>query len=364
MTTTNSKPFKTYFFRGFLTLLAFTIFSAVFPGCSVGYVVRSAYFQAELLGKREPIEKLRAAQHFNPDELRALDRIRDVKQFGAEIGLKATENYDTFATNWNRKIWNISACEELAFEPKRWTFPVVGKIPYLGFFRRQDADPWIRRLEKKGYETYIRTAGAYSTLGWFKDPVLPGMLKWNDYRLADTVLHELAHATLWIKGSVKFNESFANFVGEVAAFQYLEDRFGPNSEAVNKAKSRHEDIKKWRTVLRELYQDLQSVYKNDALTQEQKREQKAALFGSLPARVAKAQLQKPDRFNKAITKGTWNNARMVQYKTYNHNRDYFRAIYEKEGQDLLRFMTAIEGITKGKTDPFKALKKEAESHQK
>ena len=88
----------------------------------------------------------------------------------------------------------------------------MGRVPYLGFFRRKDAEPWIRRLENQGYETYIRTAGAYSTLGWFEDPVLPGMLKWSDYRLADTVLHELAHATVWIKGSVKFNESFASFV--------------------------------------------------------------------------------------------------------------------------------------------------------
>jgi len=364
MRTTNSKPLRSFFFRGLIGLFGLITLSAFFPGCSVGYVVRSAYFQAELLGKREPIEELRTADHFQPKELSALDRIHDVKEYGAEIGLKATDNYETFANNWDRKIWNLSACEELAFKPKRWTFPVVGRIPYLGFFRREDADPWIKRLEKKGYETYIRTAGAYSTLGWFKDPVLPGMLKWNDYRLADTVLHELAHATLWIKGSVKFNESFANFVGEVAAFQYLEHRFGPDSETVKKARGNHADLQKWRAVLRQLYQELQSVYENDSLSDIEKRNRKSALFSSLPEKVDMAGFNSPDRFKRAIEKGTWNNARMVQYKTYNHNRDYFRSLYDRDGGDLLTFMKSIEQITKGQKDPFKALKAAAEETTK
>jgi predicted aminopeptidase len=364
MRTTNSKLIGRYFFRGIIGLFTLTLLSTVFPGCSVGYVLKSAYFQAELLGKREPIQDLRSQDQFNEDELRALDRIRDVKHYGAEIGLKATDNYDTFAADWDRKIWNLSACEELEFKPKKWTFPIVGKIPYLGFFRRQDADPWIKRLENKGYETYIRTAGAYSTLGWFKDPVLPGMLKWNDYRLADTVLHELAHATIWIKGSVKFNESFANFVGEVAAFEYLDNRFGPTSTQMLNALKNFEDLQKWRALLRDLYQDLDTVYSNQTLNDSEKRRQKEALFASMTERVVMAQFQNPDRFHRAVAKGTWNNARMIQYKTYNHNRDYFRAIYEQENRDLLRFMRAIETITDGQKDPFQALKEAALNGQK
>lgn len=330
--------------------------STFIPGCGVGYVVRSAYFQAELLNSRESIAQMRAEQAFNEDEIRALDRIKDVKSFGAEIGLKATQNYDTFAADWDKKIWNLSACEELEFTPKRWTFPVVGRVPYLGFFRREDAEPWIQRLEKKGYETYIRTAGAYSTLGWFEDPVLPGMLKWSDYRLADTVLHELAHATVWIKGSVKFNESFASFVGEVGAFQYLEARFGPDSDVVLNARKDHADLQRWRDLLRTLYADLDAVFSNDKLDDSQKRTAKAQMFASLPARVTAADFHKPARFMRAAEKGTWNNARLVQYKTYNHNRDYFEALYEHEGRDLLAFMARVEALTEGERDPFKAIK--------
>ena len=355
MSPTNQKPARRRLFQGLMLAILTAGTSAFIPGCGVGYVVRSAYFPAELLNSREPIKDLRSQEIFDERELRALDRIKDVKAFGAEIGLKSTENYDTFAADWDKKIWNLSACEELAFEPKRWTFPVVGRVPYLGFFRREDAEPWIQRLEKQGYETYIRTAGAYSTLGWFEDPVLPGMLKWSDYRLADTVLHELAHATVWIKGSVKFNESFASFVGEVGAFQYLEARFGSESEMVIRARRDHEDVQRWRALLRDLYADLDRVFANNQLTDVEKRTAKEALFSSLPSRVIDADFHRPERFMKAVEKGPWNNARLVQYKTYNHNRDYFEALFEREGRNLLAFMGRVETLTKGQRDPFKAI---------
>jgi predicted aminopeptidase len=355
MDATNIKPRARLFIRGIVGLILIVGATLSPLGCGVGYVMRSAYFQAELLNAREPIEKLKAEQHFSPRDLAALDRIADVKRYGAEIGLKATDNYDTVAAGWDRKIWNLSASRPLAFEAKKWTFPIVGRIPYLGFFRKQDADPWIRRLEADGYETYIRTAGAYSTLGWFKDPVLPGMLKWNDYRLADTVLHELAHATLWIKGSVKFNESFASFVGEVAAFEYLLTRLGPDSPVLMRAREDRADLKRWRAVLRELYRDLDTVYKDTTKSPEEKYRLRKAHFDALSARVADAGLLHSKRFQRAAETGVWNNARLIQYKTYNHKRDWFRAIYEREGSSLLAFMVAIDGITKGQKDPFKAL---------
>ena len=123
-----------------------------------------------------------------------------------------------------------------------------------------------------------------------------------------------------------------------------------------KAVKNFEDLQKWRALLRELYQDLEAVYSNEKLNDSEKRRQKEALFASMSERVVVAQFQNPDRFQRAVEKGTWNNARMVQYKTYNHNRDYFRAVYEQEDRDLLRFMRAIETITDGQNDPFKALK--------
>ncbi len=337
--------------------LAVLALSAFVPGCGVGYVIRSAYFQAELLHSRTPIDEVRASGTLNNKQIAALDRIADVKSYGAEIGLKATDNYETIASEWDRTIWNMSACPHLSFKPATWRFPIVGAVPYLGFFRREDADKWVERMENKGHEVYLRTAGAYSTLGWFRDPILPGMLEWDDQRLADTVIHELAHATLWIKGSVKFNESFANFVGETASFRYLADRFGTDSTIYTDAVAFHEDLAIWRRVLRELYQDLDRVYTDPEKDDEQKLSEREALYDSLYERVASAGLTHEARFLEAVKKGPWNNARLAQYRTYNHKREWFQRVLDQQNGDLLRFIEAIGEITKGQKDPFEALEK-------
>ena len=343
------------------------LMSALIPGCGVGYVVRSAYFQAELLANRTPVDEVRASGTLTPEQIAALDRIADVKSYGAEIGLQATENYETIAIHWDRTIWNMSACPSLSFEPATWWFPVVGRVPYLGFFRRKDADKWVNRMENQGHEVYLRTAGAYSTLGWFRDPILPGMLAWDDQRLADTVLHELAHATLWIKGSVKFNESFANFVGETAAFEYLAARFGKESEIYLNAVTFNNELSLWRAMLRELYQDLEIVYTDPNRNDSEKMSDREAIYASLEARVKAAGFQHEERFLAAVEKGPWNNARLVQYRTYNHKREWFQAILDQQDGDLLRFIEAIGRITKTARDPYQALENaaaEANQHSK
>jgi predicted aminopeptidase len=317
--------------------------------------VRSAYFQAELLHSRVPVESIRQRDDLSSSDLAALDRIDDVKDFGSEIGLSATENYETYADNWDRTIWNLTACPELTFTPVTWTFPIVGKVPYLGFFLRSDADAWAKRLERDGNEVFLRTAGAYSTLGWFRDPVLPGMLKWKTYRLANTVLHELAHATLWVKGSVSFNESFASFVGDKAAFAYLADRFGTDSDEYIEAQRMHSDLHTWRLLLKDLYEELDAVYQAEEMTDEDKRSQREVLYESIVERAEAAPFNHPERFIAAARKGPWNNARMMQYRTYNTRSELFAVVYDNEQQDLLRFIGAIGAITKGARDPYEAL---------
>lgn len=346
-----------------LAALATLGISAVIPGCGVGYVVRSAYFQAELLQSRVPVEKVTDRDELSPADRDAFARIADIKTFGRGIGLSATDNYETFADNWDRTIWNLTACPDLSFQPVTWTFPIVGRVPYLGFFRRSDADKWAQRLEDDGNEVFLRTAGAYSTLGWFRDPILPGMLKWNKNQLANTVLHELAHATLWIKGSVKFNESFASFVGDKAAFAYLADRYGTESTEYQTAERTHSDIHIWRTLLKDLYQDLDDLYRSPALTDDEKRTQRAALYGSIAERVSAASFTDPDRFLAAANRGPWNNARLMQYRTYNTKTELFEAVYAAEGEDLLRFIDAIDRITKGGGDPYKALRNAAKAEK-
>lgn len=326
------------------------------PGCKVGYLMKSGYYQAELLSSREPVTELREQGLLTAEEMARLDLIADIKAYGAEIGLSATDNYDTLAWEWDRTIWNVSGCEPLAFEPKTWWFPIVGRFPYLGFFREQDARTLESQLSDDGYDVYVRTAGAYSTLGWFKDPILPGMLLWSDYGLADTVLHELAHATLWVPGSVDFNESYANFVGQVAAMRYLQDRRGTHSPELLEAVLWKSDSAKWRALQHELYADLDAVYLDASLSEADKLAEKERLFGpELRARVEAAGFARPERYLLAVDEGVWNNARLIQFKTYNTNEQLFTAILVDEDGDLLAFIDRIGEITDKQPDPWVAL---------
>jgi predicted aminopeptidase len=327
------------------------------PGCKVGYLLSSGYYQAELLALREPVDDLRGSGRLSDEQLTKLDVVYDAKTWGKEHGLKATDNYETVSLEWERQIWNVSACNPTAFEGKRWWFPVVGSFPYLGFFREEDARDLEGELGSEGYDVYVRTAGAYSTLGWFKDPILPGMLKWSDFALAETVFHELAHATLWVPGSVKFNESFASFVGEVAVMRYWQERYGAHDPELLNQVQREADLKIWRQLLHTLYEDLDAVYKDEDLSEDAKLAEKRRLYEEeLPSRVAATPWYQPARFEKAVKTGTWNNARMMQFKTYNTNADLFAAVFVEEGYDLLAFIDAIEDITDGKGEPFDLLK--------
>ncbi len=330
------------------------------PGCKVGYLISSGYYQAELLHSREPVQELREQELLNATELQRLDLIADVKAFGAEIGLSATDNYETLAWGWERTIWNVTGCDPVAFTPKTWWFPIVGQFPYLGYFREEDARKLEGQLLDDGLDVYVRTAGAYSTLGWFKDPILPGMLTWDDYQLADTVLHELAHATLWVPGSVEFNESYANFVGEVAAMRYLQDRRGHHDPALLDAIQRNQDSSAFQDVLHETYAELDALYTNPDLTDQEKLAQKAdVLTTGMQQKVRSAPLNNPEAYLAYIEEVPWNNARLIQFKTYNTDEQVFASLLADQGGDLLAFIRLVEQVTDGPDDPALALRQAA-----
>jgi len=341
---------------GALFLIVGMGLSLVVPGCSVGYLIRSGYFQAELMLSRVAVEEARASGRLDEDQLRALDDFADVKQFGAEIGLSSTENYETIAQDWPRKIYNITACDPAAFEPKRWWFPIVGSVPYLGYFREEELRAARERLEEQGLDVYTRGVGAYSTLGWFEDPILPWMLDWSTSRIAQTTLHELVHATLWIPGSVKFNESFANFVGKEAALRYLQDRHGEGHILTLKALKSREDSRSLRLLLHEVYTELDELYSDPDLDHAEKMDRKGHILQSIESRVLATDFNDPERIIRSVRKGEWNNARMIQFKAYNHNQEHFQTLLDAHDGDLLAFIETVGRLTEDAEDPFKAIR--------
>jgi hypothetical protein len=185
-----------------------------------GYVLRSAWYQAELLGSRVPIEKARKQRTALARAAGALDRVADVKAFGREIGSSHEELRVRGPRLESGNLERERLCAA-ALPLEDVVVPDRGacRISATSNGRRPTPPP---RAAREGLDVYVRETGAYSTLGWFRDPILPSMLRWSEFDLADTILHELATPRCGVKGSVAFNESFASFVGEEGAFRYLD----------------------------------------------------------------------------------------------------------------------------------------------
>ncbi len=328
---------------------------AAWPGTIGNYLVMAALGQGELLWGRVPVAQLADDERFTAPQRENLARIAPIKEFGKSIGLSSTDNYESISPDWDHTIWNVSACHATAFEPATWWFPVVGRMPYLGYFDRSPAQVQANRLREAGLDVHVRTAGAYSTLGWFRDPVLPGMLDWSEERLANTVLHELAHPTLWIPGSVQFNESFANFVGNVATERYLAHTYGPESEPVLELRHATEDRQRYQAALVQVYADLDAIYTDDALDEADKRAGKARVLASIPVRVAALGLHRAPGYIHHVQTTEWNNARLLQFRTYNRSHEWFAALLAANDNDLSSFIQDLERVTTGAEDPYQAL---------
>lgn len=199
--------------------------SLILSSCSPGYVLRSAYYEAHILWKRVPIEKILHNPgdypDISPEERVKLALVLAAGEFSSSIGFPPEGSYESFSDiNRSPLLWVLMGSKKTAFEPATWWFPIVGSVPYKGFFNKEDAERAEAVLLKNSYETRLRGSDAFSTLGWFEDPILRGTLERKHLSLINTVLHEIFHQHVWISGHVRFNESAANFYAGHASIAF------------------------------------------------------------------------------------------------------------------------------------------------
>jgi len=330
--------------RRSLPLLAPLLAAVTLPACQIAYVARSAAFQAELLASREPVERALGRGDLDPERARKLALVPRIKAYGERIGLAPTRSYEAIASRWERTLVNLSACGPLTLEPHTWWFPVVGRVPYLGFFRERDARRWEARLAARDLDVWTRPVGAYSTLGWFRDPVLPGMLGWEEHRLAEVVLHEMAHATLWVPGAAGFNETYAMVVGEEASRRWISAEYGAASREVLALDRDRHDALLWRTLLDRLHADLAAIYAANDRPPEERLALKAARFAALAGDVEGAGFADPGRYLRAVREQRWNNARVAQARTYDENRALLETLLARRGGDIRAFTADLRTL--------------------
>ncbi|KAA0988953.1 aminopeptidase [Dyadobacter aurulentus] len=214
-----------------LALLGIILLLSIFYYDVLSYGFMQARGQISILMNVEQVDEILADPNF-PDSLKRRVRlIQEIKQFGVDsLGLSPSENYTTFYNQHGRPlIWLITASERYKIAPHEFHFPIVGTFPYKGFFDSTRAAYEERELIKKGLDTDVGNVSAWSTLGYLKDPILSSMLKRKDGNLANLILHELTHGTLFVKNNLELNENLASFVGDQGAIRFLRYKYGAES---------------------------------------------------------------------------------------------------------------------------------------
>lgn len=207
-------------------LVAVLIVLATLGGCSsIAYYSQSVLGHSKLMLARVPIDQaIISAQKNSDDELASqLLLAKQLRRYSVDhLSLPDNASYSSYV-DLDREfpVWIVVAAEEFSINAKQWCYPVIGCASYRGYFSKQSAKEYAQAQQNIGFETTIGGAGAYSTLGWFADPLLPSMTRYGVAGFAETLFHELAHQQLYIKGDSGFNEAFATVVGEQGALQWL-----------------------------------------------------------------------------------------------------------------------------------------------
>jgi predicted aminopeptidase len=250
----------------------------------------------------------------------------------------------------------LTAVPKTDLAPYTWWFLFVGHVPYKGFFSEAAAKADAESFQARGYDTYIRAAPAFSTLGWFDDPVLAHLLKYDRVTLAEVIFHELLHSTLFVKGAVDFNESLANFVGSRAAILFFRDRYGENSAEYQRAAQTWKDELEFSSFMAGLARSLSELYKRE-IAVEEKLKLREEIFARAKSEWARRVASRSDHRFSGFAQQEINNAVIVAYLLYLKELELFESLYEAQGRDLGRFVESVGESVQDSDDPFETVRR-------
>ncbi len=319
-------------------------------GCSAEYYWQSAAGQLDLVARAKPVGEVIGSTS-DPRLRDRLERARDIRAFAtSELGLPDNGSYRRYVDLGRPYVvWNVFAAPELSLAPHEWCFPVVGCVAYRGYFREADARSEAARLAAQGLDVHVGGVPAYSTLGWFDDPLLSSFIRYPDVELARLVFHELAHQLVYVPGDTMFNESFATAVEEAGLDRWIASR--PPAEAAWLADERERSERQraaFRSLIGDARHELAAVYASD-LAEEAKREAKRSILAGLRAAWSRARSGEPalagyDRWFAGDGGAGPNNASLASIGLYTALLPGFRALLAREDGDLPRFYARVREI--------------------
>lgn len=230
----------------------------------VAYGLGQAKGQLNIIWNARPIEEVLEDPQVADSLKQKILLTQDIREFAIEtLGVNDSDSYKSvFDQKGKPVLWVVTACEPFSLEDKKWEFPILGSFSYKGFFDYDKALKEKARWEAEGYDTGIRTVSAWSTLGILNDPIMSELLFRSEGELANTIVHELTHATLFVKDDLKFNENLASFVGDKGAEAFLKNKYGENSPAFQQYINYQHDRKLFAEHMLEGVQRLDSLYRS------------------------------------------------------------------------------------------------------
>jgi predicted aminopeptidase len=332
-------------------------------GCDISYLAHGACAELRLLWNRKPIDQVLQKKDLNPQVRSNLELVLEVRRFAAEqLGENVGGAYETVTeVDQSAITWVLMAAEPDRLTPHTWYFPIVGSVPYKGYFKKEKAEAAAAKMEAEGYDTFVRPAVAFSSLGYFNDPLLSNLMGLDHVVLAGVIIHELFHRTYFLASNVMFDESAANYVGGRGAVAFFDHLKGPRSEDSATARAIVQSDMKFGDFLKHEEDRLETLY-NSGKPRGQILKERKVLFHEIQNDYIKLkpQLAGMERFD--LDKVKLNNAVLINYQLYFHNLPDFAALDAIHECDLRSTIRAIIDLAKAHPDdPFQAIHQAVQS---
>ncbi len=331
------KPLSRY--AGLFLLVAIAISLLPLASCaSPGYYTQAISGHLAIMGAREDIHDILSQADTKPELRRELELAIEIRRYASDqLGLPQNDSYTEYvATGRQAVTWNVVVAPEFSVEAREWCFVVSGCVPYRGYFKQQKAAAFASKMKDKSFDVSISPAIAYSTLGWFDDPLLDTMLQYSDEQLAAFIFHELAHQQLYVKGDTAFNEAYAGLVEEVGVRQWLQatDRLTslPRWQAMEYASIQ------FNTLLLKTRDRLAQEYRSGHAA-EVMRENKKSIFSDMEEEYS---MLVQDHWNGEDYFKSWfsralNNAQLALTTSYQGGACSFQKLFESAARDIVKF---------------------------
>ncbi|MFP4162408.1 MAG: aminopeptidase [Chitinispirillaceae bacterium] len=335
------------------------------------YVVKQGVSLLKYQWRAQSIDKMLQEEDLSADLEEFLLLVKEIRSFAMDtLGLKKNNNYTKYVrVDRDYMVDVVVGSRADTFDTYNWWFPFFGKFPYKGFFNKEDAQKEAEKLHEKGYDVIVRKADAFSTLGFFSDPVYSFMKDYTVFGLASLIIHEQMHATLFVKNEIEFNEELATFVGNEGGLLFVRKKFGGESDQYRTAVLALKDRETYTDLLRSLYNELKEMYAQ-SIDEKQKLERKEKIINKFIENVASNydSLFLTERYKMlGQAKIKINNASLASKMTYNLDLGLFYELHESRKKDLPTTISELKKLKELKKDHKKyirevLLKKEPAQH--